>query len=540
MRRAVFSFLIALMPGAACAEDILARADIASAIVYAAGGDVVRRVTVDLPEGASRITLPMRDVAWADRLAVTAPEGVIAGAPRAIDRITLAEGGLDTPREAEARARVAAARAALVAIQDEQAGLDARIAGLEAQLAYLRAVAEGGAEGARLPDDPAMLGAVLAGLGTETTRVATDLQAERIARRGFADRLAAAETALRGAEAALARLQPLGTEHPGITFEVMSDAARQATFEIAYLTPDLSWRPRYTLSLETGTGRLTIARRIAVGYDGPAPWRDVAMVFSTADPTRRAEPSWVGPNPVRMAPPPEPANLVRAETADAMPAPVIAAEPMADLRISGVSVRYDYGPAVSLRSGDVTVLPFDAVRVDMAIRHRAVPRRDDTAYVIARGRNTTGEPILPGEAVLYRDGDLVADTYLDLIPAGGEMTLAFGPVDHLLLSWQDLSRDTGDRGVFVTSNEERRVVVFGVENTSVAPETVRVVYATPFSEDDDLSVDVTLSDAPDERDLDGDRGVHAWDLTLAAGERREIEMTVDLAWPEDMDVVWQP
>ena len=538
MRRALL--LLALLPLPAQADDLLARADIAAATAYAAGGEVTRRVTVDLPAGTSRLLIPMRDVAWAERMTLTSEGDVTLGPPRPVETIKLAEGGLDTPDEAAARARVSGAEAALQAIQDEQAVLDARIAGLESQLAYLRALSQGGPDGAAMPGDPAALAQLLAGLGSETTRVATALQQERIARRAFADRLEAAATDLRGALADLAALRPLDTDMPGIEVMVTSEVAQTVTVDIAYLSPDLSWQPDYALFLDSETGSLGIERRISVTYDGPAAWRDVAMVFSTADPRRRAAPSHVGPAPVRLAEPTPPSPMVRAETADMGMAPVVMPEPVVEMQVSGLSLSYSYQPPVTLQTGQPATLPFDMLRFDMTLENRAVPRSDATAYLLAAGRNMSGEPILPGEAVLYRDGDLVAATWLDLIAAGAEMEFAFGPVDHLALDWQDLSRDTGDRGVFVTSNEERRAIAFSVQNTSSEAETVRLVYATPFSEQEDLTVDVDLSRAADVTDLDGDRGVLAWDLELQPGERQRIEMVVDLSWPEGSDLVWWP
>ena len=46
--------------------------------------------------------------------------------------------------------------------------------------------------------------------------------------------------------------------------------------------------------------------------------------------------------------------------------------------------------------------------------------------------------------------------------------------------------------------------------------------------------------APDETDVDDRRGVSAWDLTLAPGETREVEITITLDWPEGQVLSWNP
>jgi hypothetical protein len=106
--------------------------------------------------------------------------------------------------------------------------------------------------------------------------------------------------------------------------------------------------------------------------------------------------------------------------------------------------------------------------------------------------------------------------------------------------WIDLSLDEGDRGIFISENEQQRRVAFSVENTSGNAETVRLLYATPFAEQEDIDVDVQFSRAPDETDVDDLRGVAAWDLDVAPGETARIEMTVELTWPDEMMLNWRP
>ena len=169
-----------------------------------------------------------------------------------------------------------------------------------------------------------------------------------------------------------------------------------------------------------------------------------------------------------------------------------------------------------------------------------MPRRDDTAFLIADIENTTGEPILPGEARFFRDGALIGEGYLDFIPEGAEAELPFGPLDHIQLTWTDLSRDTGDRGVFVSSNTEDRRVLVTAQNLSGEPVELELLYATPFSEQEDLEVEVSASLPPDEAAWDDLRGVFAWDLELLPGAEAQIALEFAFDWPDDMLLDWRP
>ena len=77
-------------------------------------------------------------------------------------------------------------------------------------------------------------------------------------------------------------------------------------------------------------------------------------------------------------------------------------------------------------------------------------------------------------------------------------------------------------------------------NTGAEPADVTALHALPFSEQQDVDVDVTTRPAPDVRDWEDRRGVAAWDLTLAPGETRRVEIDVAIDWPEGERLLWRP
>lgn len=543
MRFLATTALVLSLPTAALAEDILLRADIAEALVFSDGAEVTRIATMDLPAGAHRILIPMRDLGDHALLEVTGPDGVRIGTPEPAIAVPIPEGALDTEAQAAARAELEAAEDALQEARDALARRDAEIRGLETQIAWLTALSRGGQDGAAMPSDPAQISALLSTLGTETARIGIALQSARENRRAdeetVSDRLRDRDRAHR----ALDELSPFGAESPGIVVPVEAAGPIGGALTIAYPSPHAGWRTSYQLRLDTDAETLTVERSIVLTERSPAVWTDVAVRFSTAIPNRRRIPATVFPDPVRVAPP-APAPAVRSGIAalselDAMMEPVVVEE-TAQMVMDGLSVTYDYAAPVSVGPAGEVSLPFDDLLMDVDLVNRAIPRYDETAFLIAAGRNETGEPILPGAARFYRDGDLVGADRMPLIPPGAEVEMAFGPLDHLRLTWLDLSLDEGDRGIFVSENEQRRRVAFSVENTSDDPAPVRLIYAVPFAEQEDIEVDVEFSRAPDETGIDDMRGVAAWNLDVAAGETARIEMTVDLTWPEEMSLDWRP
>lgn len=547
MRFALTLTAALLTSTAALAEDIVIRADITDATVFLSGAEITRRGSVTVPPGTHRLLIAMPDAAQADRIEVSGPDGLAFGPPQRLSGHVIAEGALDDPEQAAARATVTTAQDAVQQAQDDLTAADATLRALEAQLSYLSALARGGPDGAAMPADPTTLPQLLATLGAETARVQAETLAAQVARRDLAEALADRQSDLAAAMADLARLRPLGTAIDVVEVTLTADTETEAEVTLAYLSHAAGWEPSYELRLDSDTGALEIARFVALSTSGAARWQDVAMTFSTAEPSRQRAPSTLYPTPARIIEPlrPMPADIARTADADfglaeMAPAAAVVAEPRAALQIDGLSVSYAYATPVSIGPDGTAVLPFDTLTLDTRTEARAVPRSDETAFLTAMGRNDTGEPILPGYSAFFRDGALVGEDMIGLIPEGAEFDLAFGPLDHLRLIWIDRSLAEGDRGVFVSSNTQDRSIAFGVENTSGTPEQVRLIYATPFAEQEDLDLDLTLSPTPDARDIDDLRGVHAWDLTVAPGQTALVEMRVELGWPEGQVLTWRP
>ena len=206
----------------------------------------------------------------------------------------------------------------------------------------------------------------------------------------------------------------------------------------------------------------------------------------------------------------------------------------------GLSFSAEVAAPQTLTGGEETSVPFAPISLSPEVAIEANPRRDDTAFIVARAENTSGEPLIAGDLSVYRDGAFLSEEYLETVPVGGELILPFGAVEHLQLFWRDLSRNEGETGLFTRGNTQVRVVEFGVTNVSDDPEDLRLIYAVPYSEQEDLELGLSLSVPPTEEDIDGRRGVHAWDMTVGPGETRTIRMESEMSWPEGYDLYWQP
>lgn len=548
--RVSLSIAALLAASPALAEDFFVRADVAAAVVFASGAETLRQAELSLPAGEHRVLFPGDPWLNLPPL-VAASDGVVIGEVEPAPDTRIPDGALDTAAQAAALTAVEAAEDAAAAAQaDLQAGAGA-VRAAEVQVAYLTALTRGGEGGVGLPDDAQALIAFLTALGTEMARAEAELHAARQAQIARQEEVAARIEALEDARDALDDLQPVGARADLWSVNVRVAEAQEVRFEIRDVAR-AGWSPGYEVSLDSETGAVRLDRHIRLIADAGLAWQDVAVTLSTADPARGRRPSPVFPSRASIF---EPQPLTRGSiSADALsesevsglmlPAPVepamIVEDSAAGPLVAGLSITYDYPNPVTIGPSGQVFLPFGALALEAELTNRAIPRRDMTAYLMAEIENTSGEPILPGEARFFRDGDLIGDGYLEFVARGAEVELPFGPLDQIQLSWADLSRDTGDRGVFASSDTEERRVMVTAENLSGGPVELELLYATPFSEQEDLEVDVTSSLPPTAQAWEDLRGVYAWDLALEAGEEASIAMTFEFSWPDGQVLDWRP
>lgn len=535
--------LLSAFPFALHAETIEAPSRVDRVILYPWGASVIRVVEITAPAGVHDLVIPdLPQDTPAEALRVAAPEGVAIGA------VNLATGRLPVTEDRKSP-QVAAAEAEVErlegVIRDRDAAIAAirlRIDAAEEQVAFLRGLGQGkAAEGlsARAVEELRALSRmvgdeVLAALGTAHQAE----QEAQAAERAKKDDLEALERARQ----ALAALVAEGADKAVLTLAVETNGGA-ATLEVTTFTDAASWQPVYDLRLaRAGTPALDIDRGVLVAQETGEDWTGVELTLSTARPADQSAPSELYP------------WLRRIESEEAMPAaegvtfrgagdamvstfaePEMAPAPVvekASLEMMGATVTYRYPTRVDIRDGvEALRLKLDTLSLTPEIRAVAVPARDATAFLVATLTNTSPEVILPGEAMFYLDGALTGAGALPLTAAGGEAELGFGPIDGLRLTRTVPERSEGDRGMISKTNRIDEVAILKVENLTGEAWPLRVIDQVPYSEQDDLRITYRATPPVTEADVDGKRGLLAWEFDLGPGATREIRLEHSLTWP---------
>lgn len=541
--RAPLCLLLALTALPAPADTIPASSRITAVTVYPQGAKLTREVTFTVP-ATGRHELLVTDLpadSQPGRIQLAAGQGVRLGAFNLrADRLPPREDPL-TPLQQAAKVEVerleAAEHQAMLAVEAVQARVDAA----EAQVRFLTSFSGG------LPDQatPETIRAMAGMIGTET------LAARQTALAARAD-LWPAEKTLREAEEALAKARAAYEALPSADMDYTALAAELAagagahSVTITQYVDGAGWRPFYDLNLTREGGEaLAFNRSVLVTQHTGEDWSDVALTLSSSAPAEQAAPSTLWPELRYIEPEETEADRARrsAMAADAVmeegfsaevaaPAPVVAGA-----AIEGDTVVYVYPDPVTVASGAEDLrLALDSLAFAPVVKAVAVPRRDRTAFVLASFTNASAEPLLPGEALLYREGVLVGTAWLPVIAPGAEVDVGFGAVETLRLRREMPKRATGETGVFTTANERTESAVITVENSGDQSWRVRLLDQVPYSEQDELEIEASADPAPSETDVEGQRGILAWDFDLAAGGKQTITLTQTLSWPEGMEL----
>jgi len=530
----ILALALAALPLPTLAETYTVTSAPTAVTVYNGYAMVTREVSVDVSAGAHELVLP------------DLPQWVDAGSLRiSVTGAALASTRLRTdalpPQPDSDSAAVVAAKAAietaLLAVRDlEDKVLDANVAAIaaEARLAFLTGIAT--------KDDLPTAPDALAGLGEmieAQTLIATQAQivAQRAARTIGEDR-ADLEQAVQDARTAFAALTPPTQPKSLLALSVAATDAGSVIASVSY-PANASWEPTYDVVLNTEEGSMTLRRAALITQSSGENWENVALTLSTLAPIGQVVPSELYPPLLSFEDPQVRAKteLQRSSLGAVMedaPAPVMAMAPRPQPNFDGPGVTYTLpAPLTIAQNAEGARVELDALSFDARVFARAVPSRDQTAFLMAEATNASLEPLLAAStAQIFVDSALVGRSPFAAVPAGGEMMQAFGPLEDIRLSYAVLDRSEGDRGLISRSNAQTQDVRITIENLGTKTWDIEVMEAMPYSEQDDLVIEWAAKPAATVTDVDDRRGLIQWNVSLAAKETQVIAVEQLIRWPD--------
>ncbi|MEL6372424.1 MAG: mucoidy inhibitor MuiA family protein [Pseudomonadota bacterium] len=528
------------------AADQTARSKITAVTVFPRGALIKRTASASLQPGAT--TLIIKDL----------PESVVRGSIRVEGRAQndVAIGSVDSRVQvitADDQKRLAARRAELdaelIRVRDRRAATQAAIDTAQTQRSLMVNLTQ-------LPQQPAPRGtattdwkALFDLIGTGMAQAQETIGTKLVELRKLDDQI-------KQLEAQLATMVPKQTRATVVSVNVLSDSGGEATFTVRYQVRNASWQPFYDARLTTGGATqapsLALVRRARIEQRTGEDWDGVALSLSTTRPAQGTQAPKLRALSVDFYRPPSrptPRAMSRGLSADQVqPAPRVAASMprRKSRRVLARAVQVQRSPfqVVYAIPGLNTVPATGAPkRVSIGTQQltptlfaMATPRQRTKAYLHAKLALPTGAPFLAGPVSLFRDGTFVGRARLPNLTGGQEHRLGFGSDDAIIVKYRQTENKRGEEGLISTSKTDLKGFEIVVTNKHRRAMDLVVLDQVPVSRNDKILVELITQTPPSKRDVDGQRGVLAWELRLAPQAQKTVRFGYRVTWPSKQQV----
>ncbi|MFO1122080.1 MAG: mucoidy inhibitor MuiA family protein [Hyphomicrobiales bacterium] len=535
----------------ALAEDIAAQSVVDAVTVFPSGAEVTRTAQARLAAGEHTLIF---DGLPGDLAPETVRvEGVSTG--------TVEIGSVDTrliylPSTA-LDARHKEIEADIQKLTDERARLDQTIADAEYQKGLMQQLAANAFQPRAKDEQPQAfdaqgIGQLLDLVGGKLEGYSRLVSESRLRQREIDQSIADLNTAL-------AQLAPQEQARMMVSVNLSAAAPASGTFKLRYRVAGAGWQPVYDARLtspsKSGPARIELVRRAQVVQSTAERWDGVALTLSTARPVGATAAPDLAPQQIDGYEP-ERAALRKDEAGNlAAPAPVAEAigngmddmdankpksveQRQAEVQLAGFQALYAIPGRVTVdNTGTAKNVRIDTTAIAASLSALAVPKLDPNAYLTAAFKLPGDAPLLPGPAMLYRDGVYMGQGNLPMLSPGEEAKLGFGADDLIRVKRMEVRRQTGEEGLLTTSKMDVRAYDITVDNLHDIAMPVTILDQMPYATQEAITVtDLPGMTRPSIRDFEKKRGVLAWSFDLEPGAERVLKHGYKVTWPEGYQV----
>lgn len=169
-------------------------------------------------------------------------------------------------------------------------------------------------------------------------------------------------------------------------------------------------------------------------------------------------------------------------------------------------------------------------KLPVELHYEAVPARKLLAFLVGRVSYADDTPLLTGPVSVFHNLDYVGQSRLSNVSSRRPFKLHLGSDEDLKVS-RRRSEFRGSKGLISRDYELQRTVRITINNRKKFPVTLDLFDRIPYSEDELIQItDVNFSTEPDKKH---DTGLLRFQLKLAPGQERKVEISYRLRHPKD-------
>jgi uncharacterized protein (TIGR02231 family) len=351
--------------------------------------------------------------------------------------------------------------------------------------------------------------------------------------------------------------------------------AGAVTVRLSYVVHGPSWKPVYDLRADTKAKSLEITYHAELRQSTGEDWQGVALKLSTAEPSVGGREPEMSPWFLSKAEPVVFLDELRRDADGGRNAGrgvgaaakqnfgVLTAgnnfqaapynefkdkNSLADAKVStaavvagGTAATYIIERTTDIKSDNklakVTVM---RLLLPSTYRHSCVPKLSSYVYLKTHATNKSDFTLLPGRTSVFLDGAFVANSSMDLVPAGQEFWTFLGVDQSVSVERKELARREETSGVF--GKKTKRTVfdqVFKVKNGKATEIDLVIWDQLPMGDHEDIKV--VLEEPKYEKDSESFKMNESkfveWRHAVKPGEKRDVPYRFAIERPEDMQVI---
>ena len=347
-------------------------------------------------------------------------------------------------------------------------------------------------------------------------------------------------------EALKRRIDQLGQDRGDVVAVSVALRGQQAgehDLQLVYRVEGPTWKPRYEARLDTDAGELELVRSAEITQVTGEDWSGVELALSTAQPVTGEAPQpstwWVdlrdpaeGPKPMTQA--------VADQAVQAQSAQEKARAPQehhARTVSTDFATTYVIADAVSVSAdGQSDQVAIGRDTVDAEISARVFPQKNPRAWLTGKAEWNSGSPLPAGPVDRFLDGAYIGHGQLPSWAPGESRALSFGIDPQLDVAFEPVEDLAGESGLITSKTTRSRGYRLELANHHDRSLPITTVLRLPVPRDERIEIEAHHGVKPDTRQWDGQQGMHAWRLELAAGEERKLDLGYDIAFPADLEI----
>lgn len=337
-----------------------------------------------------------------------------------------------------------------------------------------------------------------------------------------------------------------------VLVDIDASVTSRAVFEIEYVARNAGWYPEYDARAESETEKLAIAYKANVYQTTGEEWKGVDLTLSTGNPSISNTKPILHPHYINIYEP-QPVMMKRKalrsnartesmdvgfaeEELDFSEAPMeiqSSVEDFVSIDESGVSTIYAIDQKYTIPSdGKPISIEIQSTNPTANFEYAAVPKRNKSAYLIAKVKEWDSYDMLSGKMNIYLDGAYVGDSYLQTNTTEEEIVISLGRDERVIVKRERL-KDYSSKNFIGSKRKETYGYSIEIKNTKKKSIKVTVEDQVPVSQNSEVVVKVTNTG---EATYNEQQGSLNWVYNLNAGETKKASFGYELNYPKGKQI----